>query len=132
MATHPLYTPEFLAFWSAYPRRVGKADAAKAWHRERPDLDEVLTALSWQRSQPQWCRDGGQFVPHPSTYLNQRRWEDEPYEPAVDLTPHRGDTLGAHTAKLMLSGRQQRQHDDAPAARLLSLAFGGEKDGTHD
>jgi hypothetical protein len=26
----------------------------------------------------EWTKDGGQFIPHPATWLNQKRWEDEP------------------------------------------------------
>ena len=38
----------------------------------------MLDALVWQKLQPQWLKDGGQFIPHPSTYLTQERWLDEP------------------------------------------------------
>ena len=26
----------------------------------------------------QWKKDGGQFIPHPATWLNQEGWDDEP------------------------------------------------------
>lgn len=69
---------EFAAFWSAYPRKVGKGAARRAWAKARPPLDQVLEAISWQRESEQWRRDQGQFIPHPATWLNQGRWEDEP------------------------------------------------------
>lgn len=72
------YPPDFLAFWNAYPRRTGKGAAAKAWRKALPPIEEVTAALSWQMQTEQWTRDGGQFIPHPATYLNQHRWEDEP------------------------------------------------------
>ena len=68
---------DFLTFWKAYPRKVGKLAAIKAWLRQKPPIDAVLAALEWQRGDEQWVKDGGQFIPHPSTYLNNRRWEDE-------------------------------------------------------
>lgn len=37
----------------------------------------ILAALRWQALSEQWQRDGGQFIPHPATYLNQGRWKDE-------------------------------------------------------
>jgi hypothetical protein len=37
----------------------------------------MLRALSWQRAQDQWTKDGGQYIPNPATWLNQKRWEDE-------------------------------------------------------
>lgn len=72
---------DFETFWHAYPRRVGKGAARAAWGkaaRRVPDLlTRCLAALAWQRTQVQWTRDDGVFVPHPSTYLNQERWDDE-------------------------------------------------------
>jgi|SRR5262245_12062857 len=69
----------FLRFWDAYPRRVGKQDAREAWRKLKPPpLDAILTALAWQRKQPRWQEDAGRFIPYPATYLNHRRWEDEP------------------------------------------------------
>lgn len=74
----------FNEFWQAYPRKVGKGAAEKAWAKANPDLQAVLTALAWQTKQDGWTKDGGAFIPHPGTYLNQRRWEDE--KPATTST----------------------------------------------
>ena len=69
----------FLTFWNAYPigKKVGKDAAAKAWIKAKPVLADVLAALHWQKRSWDWTKEGGQFVPHPSTYLNQGRWKDE-------------------------------------------------------
>jgi uncharacterized protein YdaU (DUF1376 family) len=78
----------FAAFWAAYPRKVGKEAARKAWLRlPRPadTLRTVLAALQWQRECDQWTRDNGQFVPNPATYLRQQRWLDEP--PRAQIVP---------------------------------------------
>lgn len=75
------YSEDFLRFWEAYPRKTGKGEAAKAFARQKPSLEAVLSALKWQVNQPGWTKDGGQFIPHASTWLNQRRWEDEPFDP---------------------------------------------------
>lgn len=72
------FSVDFLAFWHVYPRKVGKLAAWEEWRRLAPKLDDVLAALAWQRETDQWLRDGGQFIPHPRTYLHQGRWEDEP------------------------------------------------------
>ena len=74
------FPPGFDRFWQAYPRKTAKPQAAKAFARLRPDeplLQRMLAALDLQRQSPQWQRDAGQFVPHPSTWINGRRWEDE-------------------------------------------------------
>jgi hypothetical protein len=70
----------FDEFWAAYPRKAGKDAARKAFSRRkvtRSVLAEMLGAIEAQKSSAQWTRDGGQFIPHPSTWLNEGRWQDE-------------------------------------------------------
>lgn len=67
-------------FWPAYPRKVAKPKALKAWRKLAPDLDTIsaiVTALDWQCRQPRWLEDRGEYIPHAATWLNDRRWEDE-------------------------------------------------------
>lgn len=79
------YTEAFNTFWDLYPARngsrTGKAPAFKAWQRTKVDEEELLDlcreALAWQTKSSEWVKDKGQFIPMASTYLNQRRWEDE-------------------------------------------------------
>lgn len=68
----------FDEFWMRYPKKVGKDKALTAWKKKSPRIDDVMYALSWQINSEQWRRDGGQFIPHPSTYINEGRWQDEP------------------------------------------------------
>lgn len=73
----------FETFWKAYPRKVGKGAARRVWQRLRPTpalVHKMLQAVAWQRTQDQWTRDGGAYIPHPSTWLHQERWDDEPME----------------------------------------------------
>jgi uncharacterized protein YdaU (DUF1376 family) len=75
------FPPGFDRFWSAYPRKIAKALAAKAFARARPDeptLVAMIAAIAVQQQSPQWQRDGGQFIPHAATWINGRRWEDQP------------------------------------------------------
>ena len=67
----------FNEFWLAYPKKVGKESARKAWDKIRPNIEVVLNALAWQKESDQWFKNGGQFVPNPATYLNQHRFDDE-------------------------------------------------------
>ena len=76
--------PDFAAFWAAYPKKVGKQAAVKAFTRLARDraltpesLPGILAALDRQKRSRDWQKDGGQFIPHPATWLNGRRWEDE-------------------------------------------------------
>lgn len=81
------YPKEFLLFWAKYPNKKKKLAAAIAWAKEQPDLGTVLAALEWQIRTPEWLKDGGAYIPHASTYINGRRWEDE--RPAVKPIPRR-------------------------------------------
>lgn len=74
------FPPGFDEFWTAYPRHVAKQDAAKAFAKLRADdalLRRILAALDVAKRSDDWRKDGGRFVPHPATWLNGRRWEDE-------------------------------------------------------
>src|SRR6185436_10730899 len=87
-----LYSLEFIEFWALYPRRVNKQAAWRAWLKiaDRPSLDMLIESLDWQREQPGWREDGGKWIPYPSSWLNGRRWEDEP----CDVAPSRPASLG--------------------------------------
>lgn len=70
----------FDAFWAAYPKKVGKGSAEKAWAKIKPTDDLLLTmvsAINQQSKSEQWAKDGGVFIPNPATWLNQQRWLDE-------------------------------------------------------
>jgi hypothetical protein len=67
----------FATFWAAYPRKQAKQAAVKAWAKLDPDkplLDVMLAAVERQRKSRQWVEG---YVPHPASWLNGRRWEDE-------------------------------------------------------
>ncbi len=69
----------FERFWDAYPKKLAKGDARKAWKQMEslmPDIDAVLTAITAQRRSDQWLRDGGQFIPYPASWLRAEQWDD--------------------------------------------------------
>lgn len=67
----------FERFWSAYPRKVGKQAAKKSFIRVKVPIETLLSAIEWQKRSDQWTKNNGQFIPHPATWLNQGRWDDE-------------------------------------------------------
>jgi uncharacterized protein YdaU (DUF1376 family) len=71
----------FQEFWKAYPKKIGKPKAESAFMREtkKAGVADLILADVKRRlaSDEQWLRDGGQFIPHPTTYLNNHRWEDQ-------------------------------------------------------
>ena len=69
---------EFEKFWSAYPRKAGnKQKAFEAFKKADVSLDVLLAAIENQKQSAQWSKDNGQFIPHPTTWLNGKRWEDQ-------------------------------------------------------
>jgi len=81
---------QFDQFWKAYPRKDGKQKAKIAWGKHDPSvIPDLFTGLARAVRSEQWKRG---VIPHPATWLNQRRWEDEgidhqviPQAPATGL-----------------------------------------------
>ena len=74
------FSKSFDDFWKAYPKKVSKSNALKAWKKLKPNDDlvrEILSALEKQKQSSQWQKDNGQFIPYPTTWLNGKRWEDD-------------------------------------------------------
>ena len=74
--------PEGFTHWyDAYPRKHGKLAAVKAWKKIKPSrelADQMTTAIRAQVAQHHFQNGRGEdFIPNPSTWLNQGRWEDE-------------------------------------------------------
>lgn len=72
--------PGFDAFWEAYPRKDAKIRAATKWNSLSPDAELqaiILAALEKHKRSRQWLREGGEFIPLPSTWLNGRYWENQ-------------------------------------------------------
>lgn len=67
----------FDRFWEVYPKKVGKGDARRAFDKVKVDVEDLIAAVERQKGSDQWTRDGGRYIPNPSTWLNQGRWEDE-------------------------------------------------------
>lgn len=67
----------FAEFWLIYPRHVAKVAAKRAWLRlaRREKLAALEALVSWRRVWLQ--RDEQEFIPHPASWLNGERWDDE-------------------------------------------------------
>lgn len=73
----------FTKFWTAYPKKEGKGKAEEAWRVKKctPHIDAILATIDRYKGTDQWNRENMRFVPLPTTWLNQKRWEDEPAAP---------------------------------------------------
>lgn len=70
----------FERFWRAYPKRKGKDEAWKLWRKLNPDdalTDTIVLAVEAQCRGPDWLKEAGRFIPHPTTWLNRGGWKDE-------------------------------------------------------
>lgn len=72
-----MYSRAFEAFWDAYPRKVGKKAASAAFDkaRKQASLQTICEAAARYRDDPN--REDA-FTAHPTTWLNEGRWDDAP------------------------------------------------------
>lgn len=80
----PPIPPLFVDFWKAYPKHQDKQNALKAFKKLNPDqalVDQMIKSINAWKQSDQWTKDGGQYIPMPTTWLNGRRWEDEAAAP---------------------------------------------------
>jgi hypothetical protein len=73
---------DFEKFWQAYPKKKSKGQAKITWQKLKkcgklPELSVLHDAIAAARQSQDWQRDAGQFIPHPSTWLNAEGWLDE-------------------------------------------------------
>lgn len=75
----------FNRFWSAYPKKKNKGQARKAFPKAiaKTTIDVMVDAIEKQKQTKDWKKDGGQFIPYPSTWLNAEGWENEVTEDEI-------------------------------------------------
>jgi phage replication O-like protein O len=69
----------FDPFYEAYPRHVGRQDALKAWLKLNPDAElipVIMAAVERYAAEVEGTEQ--KYILHPATWLNGKRWEDEP------------------------------------------------------
>ena len=71
-------TEGFKRFYTAYPRKVGRRSAEMAFKRAIERGGDIETIISRTEAYAEMALDiDMKFIPHPSTWLNQDRFEDE-------------------------------------------------------
>lgn len=101
----------FSEFWQVYPRKVGKGAAKKAFAKAhaKANGDVVLGAQRFA-ADPNLPYEKN-FIPHPATWLNDERWDDEPL-------PHREKTAEEKAALAKAEAERRRQADLEYSRRL--------------
>ena len=77
----PPYSAEFEALWKEYPRKDGKGNAYRAYLELSeagvlPEHEDFKQRIISRRYEPDWEKNGGQYVPHMATWLHRNGWED--------------------------------------------------------
>lgn len=70
----------FGLFWKEYPRKIDRKKALSKWTKLNPSpeqFNQIMAALKNQKQLKQWLKDNGAYIPHPTTWLNGERWNDE-------------------------------------------------------
>lgn len=77
----------FESFWLKYPKKRDKVRCLKTWNARRLDtkFDAIMSGLEVELKSTQWAKDQGEFIPHPSTWLNNERWESANI--AIEIKP---------------------------------------------
>jgi hypothetical protein len=91
-APAPSAVMRFAEFWEAYPSKTGKKPAEEKWRQKRLDAhaDAIIADVRKRITKDRRWLDG--FIPNPSTYLHQERWNDEMQQPAQRMQ----DASGTH------------------------------------
>lgn len=103
-------TNAFDTFWETYPRKAGKQRAQAAWAKalKTATAQEIIDGARAFASDP---NREPQFTPHPTTWLNAGRWEDDPL-------PAR--TAGDRSMQAIQRDLERQQQPTQP--RMLAIA----------
>ena len=75
---NPYITSLFNKFWELYPKKVAKEYAYKCFiNIDNLEIifDDMINTLKKQKRMDSWLDK--RYIPNPSTWINQKRWEDE-------------------------------------------------------
>jgi len=107
---------QFDLFWQLYPRKASKKAARKAWADIKPDdvlFSTIMTALNAAARHWQIQGVALKHIPHPSTWLNEERWDDEfPFSPEQPLGFDGGSHAVKYTAKQQGGGQIAANGED--------------------
>lgn len=100
-------------FWPLYPRRICKVSALAAANKRVVSIEtraEIIAGLKAQL--PQLSARESEFIPYPSTWLNQERWKDEPEKPQMHVSRHaaKNEEVLTHFRRMMR--KEAEKHAD--------------------
>ena len=96
---------QFEKFYKTYPRKVKKQKVKEWFEKNKPSSElfsSMMSSLEQFRGSTDWLADNGRYIPYPSTWLNQKRWEDEEIP--------KKDTEQKSSKQLQQNNFEQRQY----------------------
>ena len=114
-------SPGFERWWKAYPNPPGKGRKRKkmkaygCWKRFRLEgaTDKMIALLERYKRWDNWTKEGGQYVPMPTSWLNAKPWNDP--DPLAEQ-----EAMAAH-AKRLVAERMQAARN--PVAKQIATKF---------
>jgi len=103
----------FPDFYSAYPRRIAKAEAEKAWIQAMLQNHDPAVIIQGAKCFAELCRREGtepKFIPHPATWLRGRRWEDDGLEAYIPPTQQEIEDAKDRADRLLKRGKYAPQY----------------------
>ena len=80
---------EFDKFWSEYPNKQNKKKSREKFLKLKLSLfDKIMEQLERFKESDDWIKNDGMFIPHPTTWINGERWEDEINNESDDNLPN--------------------------------------------
>lgn len=113
----------FDQFWIAYPNKKAKPAALSAWMKLAPSealFSTIIEAIAAQKLSHDWTKDGGRFVPHPATWINQRRWEDEVSYAQSQHASGQGPLSAVDRVKQAIAAREAAEARAASVGQALA------------
>ena len=71
---------KFIDFWNRYPKKKSKGQAEKTLKKIKVDselFNMIMEGVNRALTSEAWLKDNGKFIPYPSSWLNDKGWEDE-------------------------------------------------------
>ncbi len=103
------HTPEadsFDNFWDVYPVKKNRLRAQRIWEKKnyhKIHAQIIQDVLDRKDSEPQW--QDKQYIPHPSTYLGNKLWNDDITQSSPTKSKGKSSSFDAYQAEL----RQQNK-----------------------
>jgi uncharacterized protein YdaU (DUF1376 family) len=91
----------FERFYAGYPRKEARVKAEAAFSKIAPDdelLATMLAAIAVHRQKRQWADP--EAIPHPATWLNQKRWADQAAVCASEYTDDERAVIDAYNVAM--------------------------------